>query len=60
MLTILQLLAILVLGYLSAHYVIGRLQTRFFILTGVEYVVLGVLVGPYVTGVMTPEVVGQL
>lgn len=59
-LVILELLAILVLGYLSAHYLIGRLQTRYFILSGVEYILLGVLVGPHVTGVMTPAVVNQL
>ena len=59
-LVILELLAILVLGYLSAHYVVGRLQTRYFILSGVEYILLGVLVGPHVTGVMTPAVVNQL
>lgn len=59
-LVILELIAILVLGYLSAHFVIGRLQTRFFILTGIEYILLGVLVGPHVTNVMQPEVVSQL
>lgn len=59
-LVILELLAILVLGYLSAHFVIERLHTRFFFISGIEYVLLGVLVGPYVTNVMTPEVVGQL
>lgn len=60
MLTILQLLAILAVGYLSAHYLIGRLQTRFFFTSGVEYILLGLLVGPQVTGVMTGEVVAQL
>lgn len=60
MLTILQLLAILAVGYLSAHFLIGRLQTRFFFTSGVEYILLGLLVGPQVTGVMTGDVVAQL
>jgi Kef-type K+ transport system membrane component KefB len=60
MLTILQLLAILAVGYLSAHFLIGRLQTRFFFTSGVEYILLGLLVGPQATGVMTGDVVAQL
>ncbi len=59
-LAILELIAILVLGYLSTHFVIERLQTRFFFITGIEYILLGVLVGPHVVNVMTPAVVGQL
>lgn len=60
MLTILQLIAILSIGYLSTHFLIGRLQSRFFFTSGIEYIVLGVLIGPHVTQVMTPEVVSQL
>ncbi len=60
MITILELLAILVVGYLSAHYLIGKLQTRYFFTSGVEYIILGVLVGPQVTNLMTREVVEQL
>lgn len=60
MLTILQLIAILAIGYLSAHYLIGRLQTRYFFASGVEYILLGLLVGPQVTGVLTGKVVEQL
>lgn len=60
MLTILELIAILVVGYLSAHYLIGKLQSRYFFISGVEYIILGVLVGPRVTGVMTREIVAQL
>ncbi len=59
-LAILELIAILVLGYLSTHFVIERLQTRFFFITGIEYILLGVLVGPHVANVMAPAVVGQL
>ncbi len=60
MIAILQLLAVLGLGYLGTHYVAERLRARFHVVTGIEFVVLGVLVGPHVTGVMTPEVLSQL
>lgn len=60
MITILQLIAILVVGYLSAHYLIGKLQSRYFFTSGVEYIILGILVGPQVTNVMTREVIAQL
>jgi Kef-type K+ transport system membrane component KefB len=60
MLPIIELIAILAVGYLSAHYLIGKLQSRYFFTSGVEYIILGVLVGPQVTDVMTREVVAQL
>lgn len=60
MLTVLQLIAILTLGYLSAHFLIGKLQTKFFVASGLEFIVLGILIGPTVTNIMTPEVVNQL
>ncbi len=60
MIATLQLLAILSLGYLGTHYLAERVRARFQIVTGVEFVVLGVLVGPHVTDVMTPEVLLQL
>lgn len=60
MLTIIQLISILVIGYLSAHFLIGKLESKFFFTSGVEYIILGVLVGPHVTNIMTPDVVNQL
>lgn len=60
MLTILQLIAVLALGYLSAHFLIDKLQSKFFFASGIEYILLGVLIGPGVTNIMTPEVVRQL
>jgi NhaP-type Na+/H+ or K+/H+ antiporter len=60
MIAILQLLAILGLGYLGTHFFVERLRARFHVVTGVEFVVLGVLVGPHVTDLMTPEVLTQL
>ncbi len=48
----LSLVVVLILGvallYLAAHLVVGRLQKRFLVLTGVEYLLLGVLLGPVV------------
>lgn len=60
MLTILQLIAVLALGYLSAHFLIGKLQSKFFFASGIEYILLGVLIGPNATNLMTPDVVRQL
>ena len=66
--TIIRFIAILAVGYLSAHFLIGRLQSRFFFTSGIEYIILGVLIGPQLsvvigpqwTGFMTREVVAQL
>lgn len=35
-------------AYLAAHLIVDRLQRRFLVLTGVEYLLLGVLLGPTV------------
>ena len=59
--TILQLITILIVGYLSAHFLIGKLQSRFFFTSGIEYIILGVLVGPQITDrLMTSQAVAQL
>ncbi len=60
MTTIILLVSILAIGYLSAHFLIGRLQSKFFFTSGIEYIILGVIVGPEITDIMTPEVVNQL
>lgn len=60
MIAILQLLAILGLGYLGTHYLAERVRARFHVVTGIEFIVLGVLVGPYATDLMQPEVLAQL
>lgn len=39
------LIAVVGLAYLGARFVVGRLQKRFLVMAGVEYVVLGVLLG---------------
>ena len=59
-----SILVILVLGvaaaYLLAHFVVERLQRRFLLATGVEYILLGVLLGPLVAGLLTDELLTPL
>ncbi len=56
----LELVAILVLGYLGTHFVARRVRQRFHIVSGIEFLVLGVLVGPHVAGVLRPDDLDQL
>ena len=44
----LTLLAVILAAYLLAHVVFERLQNRFLLTTGGEYILLGVLIGPNV------------
>ncbi|UCF37670.1 MAG: hypothetical protein JSU96_02030 [Acidobacteriota bacterium] len=60
MYAVLQLLAILVLGFLSSHFIFGKLHKHLYFITGVEYIILGILCGPRVTNIMTDEVLLQL
>jgi len=46
MLATLTLLLVVTAAYLLAHFVVDRLQHRYFFTTGGEYLLLGVLVGP--------------
>lgn len=46
--TVVTLLLGVALAYLFAHFVVDRLQRRFLILSGAEYVLLGLLLGPTV------------
>lgn len=48
MLTVLFLLAVVVGAYMLTHFVVERLQRTYLLVTGVEYMVLGVLLGPAV------------
>ncbi len=48
MLATLTLLAVILAAYLLAHVVFDRLQNRFLLTTGGEYILLGVLIGPHV------------
>ncbi len=47
MLATLTLLAVILAAYLLAHVVFDRLQDRFLLTTGGEYILLGVLIGPH-------------
>jgi len=48
--TVLFLIALAAVAYILAHFVVERLQARFLVTTGVEYVILGLLVGPMMPG----------
>lgn len=45
-------------AYLAAHVAFEWLARRFSIISGAEYLLLGILLGPEVTGLISPEVVG--
>lgn len=45
-------------GYLAAHVAFGWLARRFLIVSGAEYLLLGVLLGPQVSGVINASVFG--
>ncbi|MEQ1505389.1 MAG: hypothetical protein ABMB14_24365 [Myxococcota bacterium] len=45
--TVLVLLAVVGSAYLLTHFVVERAQQRFLFVSGLEYVVLGVLLGPH-------------
>jgi Kef-type K+ transport system membrane component KefB len=48
MLVVLALLFVIAAAYLLTHFVVERLQRSFLVVSGLEYVVLGVLLGPQV------------
>ena len=54
MTTVLLLLAVVASAYLLAHFVVGRAQQRFLFVSGVEYVLLGVVLGPWVLPQIQP------
>ncbi len=51
---IVLLLAAVGVGYAVTHLVLVRLATRFAVVSGVEYIILGVVVGPLL-GIIDPE-----
>ena len=51
-LTVLGFLAGISAAYVFAHYVVDKLQQRFLVIAGLEYLLLGVLLGPVVAGVL--------
>ncbi|MDX2184545.1 MAG: hypothetical protein SFW08_11250 [Gemmatimonadaceae bacterium] len=53
----LLLLAVVVGSYLAAHVIFERFAKRFALVSGAEYLVLGVVLGPQATGVLTPDTI---
>lgn len=47
--TVLALLALVGLAYLLAHFVVAWIQRRFLVVSGLEYILLGVALGPTVS-----------
>jgi hypothetical protein len=56
--TTLILILVVAGAYLAAHVAFEWLARRFSIISGAEYLLLGILLGPQVTGLMSPSVVG--
>ncbi len=52
----LSLILVVALAYLAAHLVVDRLARRFVIVSGAEYLLLGILLGPRATGLLTADV----
>ena len=50
----LVLLAIIALAYLATHVAFDWLARRFHLVSGVEYLILGILLGPYASNVLSP------
>jgi hypothetical protein len=51
------LIAVVAAGYLAARLAAGALARRFLIVSGAEYLVLGVLLGPKVSGLISANVI---
>ncbi len=58
--TTLTALAVITVGYILAYLVFDRLRDRFGYVGGAEYVVIGFLLGPQVTGLLGAEQVQDL
>ncbi|HEV2148896.1 MAG TPA: hypothetical protein VGR37_15935 [Longimicrobiaceae bacterium] len=54
----LVLIVVVVGGYLAAHVASGWLARRFLIVSGAEYLLLGILLGPQVSGLIGADVFG--
>jgi Kef-type K+ transport system membrane component KefB len=53
----LTLVAVVAAGYLAARLAAGALARRFLIVSGAEYLILGVLLGPRVSGLISANVI---
>lgn len=47
-------------AYLAAHVIFERLARRFLVVSGAEYLVLGILLGPQVSGVLSRQLLDSL
>jgi Kef-type K+ transport system membrane component KefB len=54
----LVLILVVVGGYLAAHVASGWLARRFLVVSGAEYLLLGILLGPQVSGLIGADVFG--
>jgi hypothetical protein len=54
MATALLLLGVVAMAYLMAHFVVERAQQRFLFVSGLEYVLLGIVLGPWVLPQIQP------
>ncbi len=52
--TVLFLLVVVALAYILTHFVVERLEKRYLLLTGIEYMALGVVLGPNVVEQVHP------
>ncbi len=57
--TTLILILVVVGAYLAAHVAFEWLARRYSIISGAEYLLLGILLGPQVSGLISPSVVGD-
>jgi hypothetical protein len=53
----LLLVVVVVAAYFAAHVVFEWLGRRLLIVSGAEYLLLGILLGPHVSGIVSPQVV---
>lgn len=60
MTTGLALVVLALAGFFAAHFAFERLAKRFLIVSGAEYLVLGILLGPQVSGVLSPAMLESL
>lgn len=60
MTTGLTLVVLVAAAFFAAHFASDRLAKRFLIVSGAEYLALGILLGPLVTEILTPGLVESL
>lgn len=56
----LVLIVVVAAAWIAAHFVFDWLSRKYFVVSGAEYLLLGILLGPRVGGLLTPDVVTAL